>query len=179
LRDYLYISLGGNRNGVTAQTRNMIVTMVLGGLWHGANWTFVIWGLLHGLALSINHAVSRSLGKGRTLMPRWLGVVVTFHLAAALWVFFRSPDLATVGRFFAGLVQGGTADMNLSLARNVFPLLLTVMFFALHRFDRHALLRVAARRVPKPILFVTMGFCWILAIALSQGSSAKFIYFDF
>jgi alginate O-acetyltransferase complex protein AlgI len=179
LRDYLYIPLGGNRNGVTAQTRNMIITMVLGGLWHGANWTFVIWGLLHGLALSMNHAMSRSLGKGRTLMPRWLGVLVTFHLAAALWVFFRSPDLATAGRFFAGLLQGGMADVNLSLARNVFPILLTVAFFALHRFDRHALLRVAARKVPKPILFVAMAFCWILAIALSQGSSAKFIYFDF
>jgi alginate O-acetyltransferase complex protein AlgI len=69
--------------------------------------------------------------------------------------------------------------MNLSLARNVFPLLLTAMFFALHRFDRHALLRIAARKVPKPLLFVAIAFCWILAIALSQGSSAKFIYFDF
>mgnify|MGYP000873797439 CR=1 FL=1 len=179
LRDYLYIPLGGNRNGVAAQTRNMIVTMVLGGLWHGANWTFVIWGLLHGLALSLNHAISRKLGKGRRLLPRWLGVLVTFHLVAALWVFFRSPDIITAGRFFAGLFGAAAGDINQSLARNVFPLLLTAIFFALHAFDRHALLRIAARRVPKPVLFIALAFCWILAIALSQGSSAKFIYFDF
>ena len=62
LRDYLYIPLGGNRNGMFAQTRNMLITMILGGLWHGANWTFVIWGLLHGLTLAMNHQLARVFG---------------------------------------------------------------------------------------------------------------------
>jgi D-alanyl-lipoteichoic acid acyltransferase DltB (MBOAT superfamily) len=100
LRDYLFIPLGGSRHGLARTVAALIATMALGGLWHGANWTFVIWGLLHGAFLSVNH-LARKLGLGE-LMPaalaplkRPLGVVATFVAVSFAWVFFRAPDVAS------------------------------------------------------------------------------------
>jgi D-alanyl-lipoteichoic acid acyltransferase DltB (MBOAT superfamily) len=100
LRDYLFIPLGGSRHGMPRTIAALMVTMALGGLWHGANWTFVIWGLLHGAYLAINH-VSRALklveglpGAVRAALHP-VGVVVTFAAVSFAWVFFRAPDVAT------------------------------------------------------------------------------------
>jgi D-alanyl-lipoteichoic acid acyltransferase DltB (MBOAT superfamily) len=101
LRDYLYISLGGNRCGKSRRYFNLMITMVLGGLWHGANWTFLVWGTLHGLYLMVNHgwvAVTDHLGA----LARWrasvlgkiFGVSITFLAVVVAWVFFRAPSLA-------------------------------------------------------------------------------------
>ena len=80
LRDYLYIPLGGNRDGKLGEIRNIIITMALGGLWHGASWNFVIWGLLHGTAVSVVHAAKKMLQwTWLDRMPRWVGVLLTFH----------------------------------------------------------------------------------------------------
>ena len=179
LRDYLYIPLGGNRHGAIAQTRNMLITMTLGGLWHGANWTFVIWGLLHGVTLAVNHRVARVLNRKRTPLPHWLAILFTFHWVAALWVLFRSPDLATAQRVLCGPFTTSWENLDISLGRNAFPLLLTAVFFLLHRYDRHAYLRLANRRANPALQYALISICWIVAIAVSQGSSAKFIYFDF
>jgi alginate O-acetyltransferase complex protein AlgI len=179
LRDYLYIPLGGNRYGTFAQTRNMLITMALGGLWHGANWTFVIWGLLHGLTLAMNHGLSRALGRGNALLPRWLAVVVTFHWVGALWVLFRAANMETALRVLSGPFAASWENLPQNLERNAFVLLLIVFFFLLHRFDRHAYLRIANRRMNPALQYVAIFVCWIVAIAVSQGSSAKFIYFDF
>jgi alginate O-acetyltransferase complex protein AlgI len=101
LRDYLYIPLGGNRHGRLMTYRNLMITMLLGGLWHGANWNFVFWGLLHGCGLAVNHwwtrdrkgAVRERAGAGRaTLVVQWLATYVFVCLA---WIFFRSRDLDT------------------------------------------------------------------------------------
>lgn len=90
LRDYLYIALGGNRRGQVRRYVNLLVTMVLGGLWHGAGWTFVIWGGLHGLYLIINHSW-RSINLP---CPAWIGRILTFTGVVVAWVFFRA-DSAT------------------------------------------------------------------------------------
>ena len=90
LRDYLYIPLGGNRHGPKRTYFNLAFVMVLGGLWHGANWTFVIWGAFHGSLL----AFERALGK-RTVykeFPKSFRVAITFMLVLVSWVFFRSPE---------------------------------------------------------------------------------------
>lgn len=89
LRDYLYIPLGGNRKGPTRRYVNLLITMLLGGLWHGAAWTFVLWGALHGVALVVNH-LWRGLG---FRMPRPLGMVVTFVFVVVTWVFFRAESI--------------------------------------------------------------------------------------
>ncbi|MGE0004587.1 MAG: MBOAT family protein [Parvibaculaceae bacterium] len=177
LRDYLYIPLGGNRHGKVAQTRNILITMVLGGLWHGANWTFVVWGFLHGVTIAVNHIVARRLG--RPLLPPWLAVMVTFHWVAILWIPFRSPDGQTAIRVLTAPFTASWQSLTPSLAHNAFPLLLIAVFFLLHHYDRHAYLRVANRRLPAAVQYAAIAVCWILAIALSQDSSAKFIYFDF
>ena len=94
LRDYLYIALGGSRAGPLRRYRNLMLTMLLGGLWHGAGWTFVIWGGLHGLYLVLHHAW-RHLARGWS--ARWwppLAGALTFFAVMLGWVFFRAPDLA-------------------------------------------------------------------------------------
>jgi alginate O-acetyltransferase complex protein AlgI len=179
LRDYLYIPLGGNRHGGLAQGRNILITMILGGLWHGANWTFVAWGFLHGLTIVLNHGLARLLGHGKVLMPRWLAVFVTFHWVAILWILFRASDVSTAMRVASGPFSASWDSFSLSAARNALPLLLIVVFFLLHRYDRHAYLRVANRRLNPALLYPAILVCWIIAIAMAQDSSAKFIYFDF
>jgi alginate O-acetyltransferase complex protein AlgI len=98
LRDYLYIPLGGNRHGRVLRYVNLMLTMLLGGLWHGAAWTFVVWGALHGVYLCINHAWSNY---GPKAPPRFAriadiaGLILTFLAVVIAWVFFRAPDMPT------------------------------------------------------------------------------------
>lgn len=109
LRDYLYIPLGGNRRGSVARYRNLMLTMLLGGLWHGAGWTFVIWGALHGGYLAINHLWHRVTPKisPRLLLPgaaaRLLAWGVTFAAVVVGWVFFRAADVETALRMLAAM----------------------------------------------------------------------------
>ncbi|NVO20553.1 MAG: MBOAT family protein [Bacteroidetes bacterium] len=94
LRDYLYISLGGNRKGKIRQYVNLAVTMLLGGLWHGANWNFVIWGGMHGIALALDKArmaIFKSVKEN--MFFRIVGVLFTFHLVCFCWIFFRASSL--------------------------------------------------------------------------------------
>ncbi len=96
LRDYLYIPLGGNRKGARRRYINLIVTMFLGGLWHGANWTFVIWGLLHGCYLAVNHGWNAVFpAKNAGLLHRVGAWALTFHAVMLAWVFFRAADIET------------------------------------------------------------------------------------
>jgi alginate O-acetyltransferase complex protein AlgI len=92
LRDYLYIPLGGSRVGRLLTLRNLLLTMTLGGLWHGAAWHFVVWGALHGVALIVHRELHRRLGD-RRLLPAAPAVVVTFAWTTFLWIFFRATDL--------------------------------------------------------------------------------------
>jgi len=109
LRDYLYIPLGGNRQGEVRRYVNLIVTMVLGGLWHGAAWTFVLWGLFHGVGLALQHgwqAFWSKTGPDRpawwpTGLSTWGGRVFTLVFVMIGWVFFRSADLPTARHLLA------------------------------------------------------------------------------
>lgn len=93
LRDYLYISLGGNRDGKIKTYRNLLLTMAIGGLWHGANWTYVVWGLLHGGVLAIERFFKdRGWDLLKYRLLKWSG---TFSIVCVAWVFFRSPDFKT------------------------------------------------------------------------------------
>jgi len=115
LRDYLYIPLGGNRGGIGKTCRNLMLTMLLGGLWHGANWTFIFWGFLHGLYLTVGRlmahiqpvAPSRSEETGLSrLSIRWaFGVFFTFNLVCFTWIFFMCPNLATSIDYIVGLLR--------------------------------------------------------------------------
>ncbi|ARU58479.1 membrane bound O-acyl transferase, MBOAT family protein [Oleiphilus messinensis] len=97
LRDYLYISMGGNRHGTVKTYRNLFMTMFLGGLWHGANWTFVIWGCWHGIILCIERALGVKTDITHFNIMRW---GLTFLLVMLGWVIFRAPDVATAFGFY-------------------------------------------------------------------------------
>ena len=97
LRDYLYISLGGNRKGKIRTYINLMITMLLGGLWHGAATRFIIWGGLHGLALAIHKLWMQYVRWSWGRLGRVLSILLTFHFVAFCWVYFRAADLSTVG----------------------------------------------------------------------------------
>ena len=104
LRDYLYISLGGNRRGKIRTYFNLFITMVLGGLWHGASWLFVIWGAWHGVLLIVHKVYRRIFPVAKDDRPgiirHFFHVLLTFHVVAAGWIFFRSPSLDVAGQIF-------------------------------------------------------------------------------
>jgi D-alanyl-lipoteichoic acid acyltransferase DltB (MBOAT superfamily) len=106
LRDFLYIPLGGNRGGKWKTARNLMITMTLGGLWHGAAWGFVLWGAIHGACLVIDHAL-----RGRLGAPVWLRWFVVFHVVVLAWIPFRAPDLDVAGTFLGRLVEPGPATL--------------------------------------------------------------------
>ena len=98
LRDYLYIPLGGNRKGKLLTYRNLLLTMLLGGLWHGAAWTFVAWGGIHGAGLAVERLWRDLRGpRESTAWTRWIGRVVTFHVVCLGWIFFRAASFGRAG----------------------------------------------------------------------------------
>lgn len=104
LRDYLYIPLGGNRGGTWNMYRNLMLTMLLGGLWHGASWTFVLWGAFHGLILVVYKALNiRDEWLTATMVRRVVSTVIMFHLVCFGWLLFRAQDMATVGMFLKSI----------------------------------------------------------------------------
>ena len=98
-RDYLYIPLGGNRKGKIRQYANLVITMFLGGLWHGASWNFVVWGLFHGIALAAHKfwmtLTGRKKGEESHGIRRFFGILITFHFVCFCWIFFRNADFST------------------------------------------------------------------------------------
>lgn len=102
LKEYLYISLGGNRKGKIRQYINLFVTMLLGGLWHGANWTFVFWGAMHGLALCVDKSLPKKLfSKG---FLKFVGITLTFSFVSFLWIFFRADNFEVAWQVIRGVI---------------------------------------------------------------------------
>ena len=179
LRDYLYISLGGNRQGAWMRYRNLALTMLLGGLWHGASWTFVIWGGLHGFALIVEHRLfngglkPQALTRGQTI----LATLVTFHLVCFTWIFFRAADFGHAWSFIAGLASIGTAP---TLA-TPFNLTLLILAMALHFLPPNWVgrLETATLRIPLVAWGALAGAIIVAIDSLGPSGMAPFIYFQF
>jgi D-alanyl-lipoteichoic acid acyltransferase DltB (MBOAT superfamily) len=202
LRDYLYILLGGNRRGKFRRYINLMITMLLGGLWHGANWTFLVWGGLHGLYLIINHGWLSLRGKkvGSPISPpaRALGRAITFFAIVIAWVFFRAENFHAAARILAGMFgRGHTSGTELGLLhlRNnwiVVVAMLAVVFFLPNSLRVTALGRPALGILPpprqeqnNPILW-RPNFFWavfLAAIAVASimylSKASEFIYYQF
>ncbi len=180
LRDYLYVPLGGNRGGTWFTLRNLMLTMLLGGLWHGAAWTFVAWGAFHGLMLVLERvskpaidAASRLLGGLGTL----LGGLLTLLGVLVAWVWFRAPDFAHAAQIHIAMFTPG-ADSNPLGAEAKIALIMFGALWSMHWLLRHHDLRRWLRQRGA----VSLGLIWavlIVAIVLSPGVSRAFIYFQF
>jgi len=180
LRDYLYIPLGGSRKGRIRTYVNLFITMVLGGLWHGASWTFVIWGALHGVGLAFVHFMRGVFGRGRPLeMPRMIAIFLTFHFVTLLWVFFRAPTLSKAFQILSAPFVGNWSGAVAYASANLSVLILLAIFAALHIFDDHRHIYVVARRLRPAVVLPLVLVLWAVAMTLSQGASTKFIYFEF
>ena len=185
LRDYLYISLGGNRKGKIRTYINLMITMLLGGLWHGAAWTFVIWGVLHGMYLAVHKVIL----KGRKPdIAGWgdnplgyigdlLKIMVTFHLVCVTWIFFRAPTLDIAGKYIIGIYLN---TGSLSLFKPVFlgVLILVLIDIGQRYSENYSWLN----RMPIYLRYAVAGSLF-LASALVFGwhysTSTPFIYFQF
>ena len=178
LRDYLYIPLGGNRFGIFKQFRNILITMLIGGLWHGSSWNFIIWGLLHAIGIIINRIFEITIKcKNNFLKP--LKIFVTFNYVTFLWIFFRAKDLSQVINIFKNIIYGGYSNYYLFFEKNNFILILLVFFFLTHKFDNKKFIFENIKRIMPELLIPILLILWMLVISFSQVSSGTFIYFDF
>jgi D-alanyl-lipoteichoic acid acyltransferase DltB (MBOAT superfamily) len=176
LRDYLYIRLGGNRGGRVRTYVNVMVTMLLGGLWHGASWNFVLWGGLHGAALVVERVLGLT-AKPRTRLGAALAWLVTFHFVCLTWVFFRSPSNEATLAYFTTLFSGASWSTTMTpLVASVLALgaltqvLPTRWFEALEaRYQAGSLAFKVA--LPSAVIF-------LISVA-APGGIAPFIYFQF
>lgn len=182
LRDYLYIPLGGNRKGRLRTYANLMITMLLGGLWHGANWTFVVWGGLHGLYLAVERVLTETLGRVRlfhTTVFKLFAAAMTFGLVCVAWVFFRAPDFTSAARLLTSMASTPPKAEPLLYLNDILQVgvILSVMLVAQWRLRSTPLEAVVART---PAIVLAMGWSLIAFLILaSQGSDNAFIYFQF
>jgi len=179
LRDYLYFPLGGNRKGPRRTYVNLAIVMLLGGLWHGANWTFVAWGAYHGALL----ALERRLGKKGVYagLPRPLRVAATFVLVLFSWVLFRSESIGEAVRFLAAMFGVvGTQGGSLLLGAEIYgqgPLVMMALCALLAFQSRQAFDWAAEITWPKAALLIPL-FGLALAVMFAQAFN-PFLYFQF
>ena len=178
LRDYLYVSLGGNRRGEARTYVNLLLTMLIGGLWHGAAWTFVIWGALHGLYLMAERLIREHLWSPgwNTLPLRFLYGLLTLALVVLAWVWVRAPDFATGCDIFHKLFSFDAATAI--GADQKFALAAFAALVATHWLMRGRDVQQVIQRVPAPILGIVLGIA-LAMIVLSPGDNHAFIYFQF
>lgn len=177
LRDYLYFSLGGSKLTQWLTARNLLIVMLLGGLWHGASWNFVIWGAIHGLALVIYHSFKEPIIKLR--LPKFICLILYFHFTCFTWIFFRCQEFTDATAFLKGLVEFSGAKM---FSMKIVCLLL-IGGLSLHYFD-------ITRQQKASHWFAHRGaFFWAVSILLvsilfvlvgeTVQSHKAFIYFQF
>jgi alginate O-acetyltransferase complex protein AlgI len=174
LRDFLYIPLGGNRHGKLQTYRNLMITMVLGGLWHGAAWGFVLWGTLHGTALVVEHAL-RDRGVRRP--PAWLAWLIVFNVVVFGWILFRSESLELAATFIGQLFVPGPATLWSAVTVGAVLVVIRVQLLPPDPLER---LRVRLAGLPAPALGTGLAVVVALvgATVPSQGVP-PFIYFQF
>jgi D-alanyl-lipoteichoic acid acyltransferase DltB (MBOAT superfamily) len=177
-RDYVFIPLGGSRGTKIRSCFNLLVVFTISGLWHGANWTFVIWGALHGAYLILENLILKPLGLER--LPKWAGRVYVFVLVASAWVLFRASSLAGAEDIFSGLFRNPFLGWQAIAAFRIQECLLVVfalIFFEVLDEHRHFWAWVAELKVgPRWALY--FGMVWTF-LTLGQFSGTQFIYFQF
>ncbi|MDR0429329.1 MAG: MBOAT family protein [Tannerellaceae bacterium] len=188
LKDYLYISLGGNRKGKTRTYINLMLTMLLGGLWHGASLRFILWGAIHGVSLAIHKFVMgrfgsfKQLGSQMSLFRRVLGVLLTFHLVCFGWIFFRAESMQVAGDVLTQIVANFHPEVFMQFVMGYKEVtFLMVLGFILHYMPKCAE-KAVQNVVARSPLFVQVLMLVILIFIVVQVKSSgvqPFIYFQF
>ncbi len=180
LRDYLYIPLGGSRHGALRTYLNLLLTMVLGGLWHGAAWKFVAWGTLHGTMLALERMTGGGVirtSDARSGIRHFLGIVWTFHFVCFCWIFFRAETWERALAYIAGFKDWSTTS---TLAT---PFLATLILLGIGmQFTPSNMLQkldAIYQRLPTWLIGLLSGLALLAIDAMSGDESAPFIYFQF
>ena len=171
-RDYLYIPLGGNRKGPLRRRLNILIVFLLSGLWHGANWTFVVWGLLHGLCVMVFAGSKRAASQGA---GKVMAIVVNFLLVTLLWIFFRAENLGHALHYLQGIfiVHSGQLNIGMSSAELIFSVL--VICFMLWRESRLTTHFISSNKSYGWYVAGMTIACYFLGVFLEN----QFIYFQF
>ncbi|HEX7450317.1 MAG TPA: MBOAT family protein [Pirellulales bacterium] len=184
LRDYLFIPLGGSRGTAWQTNRNLLITMTLGGLWHGASWTFVAWGVLHGLLL-VGHRYFRDFCRTRPALERALAsppgtagrIALTFFTVCMAWVFFRATTFTAAATVFGHLFA---AHQGLALPMHKESLLvLAGVVLGCHLVGMAGLWPKWSVRVPAPLLGMSYALLLTVTLVLAPDAGKAFIYFQF
>ena len=181
LRDYLYISLSGNRAGAARTIVNLMLTMLIGGLWHGASWLFVLWGGVHGLFLVIER-VARQLFENSTLV-RTAGMqfvlgIMTWLAVCLAWVLFRAEDPASAAHLLTSMLTFGSGEELLGGIEVLTVVAVIVSLLATHWFMRDRSFESVFKGLSWPVVGLILG-AMLIAIVLSPGEERDFIYFEF
>lgn len=179
LRDYLYIPMGGSKKGSNRTYINLMATMIIGGLWHGAALTFVFWGAIHGLALVITRVIQRH--KLDALLPKrvakTLGIFLTFHVVCAAWIFFRAPNFDSALQVFSTIFTGGIQCANLSWSAVGILAGAIVIHWIPPAFLNQT--KTFFAKIPSFAQAIVVIGLIIAADKLAQADVAPFIYFQF
>jgi alginate O-acetyltransferase complex protein AlgI len=176
LRDYLYIPLGGNRNGSARTLRNLALTMILGGLWHGAAWTFVLWGVYQGVLLVAQRALLGDRGAPARGLPALGGTLLTFAVMQLGWLIFRADSIEQLAYFLGNM---GLSPSTLS-ARFAWDLLVvTAPLLAIQLWQHRTGQLLAPLRTPLAVRIAVHSFLLIAIAILGVREASEFLYFQF
>ncbi len=180
LRDYLYIGLGGNRRGHLRTYVNLFLTMFLGGIWHGANWTFVVWGTIHGVALAAERALVERYGPARSLLAQGLHWFVTFHVVTLAWVFFNARDVAVARTLLGNIARLAVFDTgHAAQYASVLLVAVIVAVVALQFVPAHVPREIVIRFGELPAVAQGAVLGGVVIACYRLGSVDEFIYFQF
>lgn len=187
-KDYLYIPLGGSKGGIWMKIRNTFIIFVVSGFWHGANWTFIIWGFLNALYImpsilfntNRNHLDIVAKGKILPTLNEFLSIILTFSLTLFAWIFFRATNVTHAFSYISKIFSSSLFIVPHGLGIDRSLIFLTVLFFIIEWLGREQQYAIASlgSKWYKPIRWV-MYYAIILTIYLNTGKEEQFIYFQF
>ena len=182
LRDYLYISLGGNRKGKIRTYINLMITMLLGGLWHGAALRFVIWGALHGIGLAFEKFINSVVNIPKNRLTRILGVIITFHFVCFAWIYFRADNMAVVSAMLTQITTDFHPEILADFIQGYpYVLMLMLLGYILH-FIPSGIENQARELVVKSPFVLKVAYLVAIVLVVIQIKSSEiqpFIYFQF
>ena len=176
LRDYLYIPLGGSRHGAARTCASLMLTMLIGGLWHGASWMFVLWGGLHGTYLVLERQLRPRFASMPA--PEWLTALLVFVVVSLTWVPFRAPSLEAMSHFVAAFLRLG-AEPRVDLMPATLCLLGVAATLRWHHWLRDRSLEEGFGQFANLAQTTAIGFCLVAMYLYGGGEQRAFIYFQF